>query len=90
MAGENPIDSMKIVLREKDIPFFSDEELQFYLSANGGNVDDALYQCLQRCLFPGFQRVTQAPISVALRICTAPPTLGRWEVLYENPEIRTE
>lgn len=46
MAGENPIDSMKIVLREKDIPFFSDEELQFYLSANGWNVNDALYQCL--------------------------------------------
>lgn len=46
MAGENPIDNMKIVLREKDIPFFSDEELQFYLSANGGNVNDALYQCL--------------------------------------------
>lgn len=46
MAGENPIDSMKIVLREKDIPFFSDEELQFYLDANGGSVDNALYQCL--------------------------------------------
>lgn len=46
MAGENPIDSMKIVLREKDIPFFSDEELQFYLDTNGGSVDNALYQCL--------------------------------------------
>lgn len=46
MAGENPIDNMKIVLREKDIPFFSDEELQFYLDTNGGSVDNALYQCL--------------------------------------------
>lgn len=40
------IATMKTILREADIPFFSDEELQFYLDRNGGNVDKALYQCL--------------------------------------------
>lgn len=46
MAGENAIETMKMVLREVDIPFFSDEELEFYLESNGGNLNDALYQCL--------------------------------------------
>lgn len=40
------IDRMKKVLRESDIPFFTDEELQFYLDENNGNVNAAIYQCL--------------------------------------------
>lgn len=46
MAGENPIETLKTILREKDIPFFSDDELQFYLDANGGSVENTAYQCL--------------------------------------------
>lgn len=40
------IERMKIILREREIPYFSDEELFFYLSENGNDVNAALYQCL--------------------------------------------
>lgn len=39
-------DRLKIILREKDIPFFSDEELEFYLEQNNNDVNSAAYQCL--------------------------------------------
>lgn len=35
-----------MILREKDYQFFDDEELEFYIMENGGDVDAALYQCL--------------------------------------------
>lgn len=40
------IEKLKIVLREKDCPFFEDEELSFYLQENKGDFDDTAYQCL--------------------------------------------
>lgn len=40
------IDRMKKILREDDIPFFTDETLQFYIGENGGDVNAAIYQCL--------------------------------------------
>lgn len=40
------IDRMKAILREDDVPFFSDEMLQFYIDENGGDVNAAIYQCL--------------------------------------------
>lgn len=40
------IDRMKTILREADIPFFSDEDLQFYLDENNGDENAAIYQCL--------------------------------------------
>lgn len=40
------ISDLKIVLREKDIPFFSDDELEFYVAQNNGDYDAAAYQCL--------------------------------------------
>lgn len=40
------IDRMKKVLRESDIPFFTDDDLQFYIDENNGDVDAAIYQCL--------------------------------------------
>lgn len=40
------IDELKIVLREKDIPFFTDKELEFYLSENDGDYRKTAYQCL--------------------------------------------
>lgn len=40
------IDKLKIVLRENDCPFFSDEELDFYLSENDNDFNKTAYQCL--------------------------------------------
>lgn len=40
------LDRLKLILRENDIPFFSDEELNFYLSENNGDFNAAAYQCL--------------------------------------------
>lgn len=40
------IERLKLVLREKDCPFFSDEDLQFYLSENGQNFNKTAYHCL--------------------------------------------
>lgn len=40
------IDKLKIVLREEDCPFFSDEELSFYLEENGNNFKETAYRCL--------------------------------------------
>lgn len=37
---------LKIILRERDCPFFEDEELAFYLAENGGDFDATAYQCL--------------------------------------------
>lgn len=39
------IERMRIILREKEVPFFTDDELDFYLQENGGNVNAAIYQC---------------------------------------------
>lgn len=40
------LSELKIVLRENDIPFFDDEQLNFYLSENGGDYNRTAYQCL--------------------------------------------
>ena len=34
MANEQALKKMKMVLREKDYPFFDDDELTFYLEEN--------------------------------------------------------
>ena len=39
------IHDLKIVLREKDIPFFSDEELEWYVD-KCGSYNDAAYELL--------------------------------------------
>ncbi len=46
MANEQALKKMRIVLREKDYPFFDDDELAFYLEENDDDVDAAIYQCL--------------------------------------------
>ena len=43
MAG---MDELKIILREDDVPFFTDEQLAFYLKENGGDYKKTAYQCL--------------------------------------------
>lgn len=42
----NSLADLKIVLREGDIPFFSNEELEFYLRENKGDYEATAYQCL--------------------------------------------
>ena len=40
------IDKLKIILREKDCPFFTDEELNFYAEQNGNDFNKTAYHCL--------------------------------------------
>lgn len=40
------IDELKMICRENDVPFFTDEELQYYLDKNASDVKSAAYQCL--------------------------------------------
>lgn len=40
------IEKLKIVLRESDCPFFTDDELEFYLSENDNDLRKTIYQCL--------------------------------------------
>ena len=40
------IEELKIVLREADVPFFSNEELEFHLRENNGDYRLTAYQCL--------------------------------------------
>lgn len=40
------IEDLKRVLREKDFPYFGDEDLTAYLAENGGDYDATAYQCL--------------------------------------------
>lgn len=42
----NSLEDLKTVLRESNIPFFSDQDLQFYLDENGGDFRATAYQCL--------------------------------------------
>lgn len=42
----NSLEDLKTVLRESDIPFFSDQDLQFYLDENSGDFRATAYQCL--------------------------------------------
>lgn len=42
----NSLEDLKIVLRETDIPFFDDEQLEFYLRENNGDYRATAYQCL--------------------------------------------
>lgn len=39
------LDKLKIILREKDIPYFEDDELNMYLEEYG-TAEKAAYQCL--------------------------------------------
>ena len=39
------LEEMKLLLREEDIPFFSDRELEFYLAKNNNDMNATLYEC---------------------------------------------
>lgn len=40
------LSSLKLILREDDIPFFTDDQLNFYLAQNKGDLRATAYQCL--------------------------------------------
>lgn len=40
------IDRIKKILREDEIPFFMDEDIEFYVKENGNDENAAIYQCL--------------------------------------------
>lgn len=40
------IERIKKLIREDDVPYFTDEDIQFYLSENNGNMNKTIYQCL--------------------------------------------
>ena len=46
MGNIHNLDELKIILRESDIPFFSDNELTFYLNKNDGSYENTAYECL--------------------------------------------
>ena len=37
---------LKMILRENDMPFFSDEELEYHLKKNHNDVNATAYRCL--------------------------------------------
>lgn len=40
------LEDLKTVLREEDVPFFTDKQLEFYLRENNGDYRATAYQCL--------------------------------------------
>lgn len=40
------IQELKLILREETSPFFTDEEMAYYLNKNNGNINNAAYECL--------------------------------------------
>lgn len=40
------VDRIKKILREDACPFFDEDDIEFYLSENGGNVNKTIYQML--------------------------------------------
>lgn len=46
MEIQSAVDELKIILREKDIPFFEDDELRYYLAKHNQKLNDAAYELL--------------------------------------------
>lgn len=44
--GQPNMDTLKKLLREDAVPYFTDEELEFYLEQNGGDLNATAYHCL--------------------------------------------
>lgn len=41
-----PLEELKLILREKDIPFFADDQLQYHLDKAEGDINTAAYRLL--------------------------------------------
>ena len=46
MSFSDNVQRIKRILREEEGPFFKDEDVQFYLVENNGNVNATIYQML--------------------------------------------
>ena len=46
MSEISEIDRLKVILRENDCPFFTEDELEFYLNENGKDFNKTAYDCL--------------------------------------------
>lgn len=46
MVQANTLEHLKTTLREEICPFFSDDDLLFYLKENNFDVNKTIYQCL--------------------------------------------
>ena len=40
------IQELRLILREETSPFFTDEEIAYYLNKNNGNINSTAYECL--------------------------------------------
>ena len=40
------IQELKLILREETSTFFTDEEIEYYLNKNNGNINSTAYECL--------------------------------------------
>lgn len=40
------IEQIKLIIREKDVPFFTDEEIQSYIDLNNGDYNKTIYDLL--------------------------------------------
>lgn len=46
MATLTGVELIKKIIREEDIPFFAQGEIEMYLDINKGDVNATIYQCL--------------------------------------------
>ena len=46
MADMTPLEELKMLCREKQAPYFDDEELNYQLQRAGGDISLAAYRCL--------------------------------------------
>lgn len=44
--GSPDLSTLKTLLRETDVPYFTDEELLFYLGQNNNDLNATVYHCL--------------------------------------------
>lgn len=44
--GQPDMDTLKKILREDAVPYFTDEDLEFYLNQNNGDLNSTAYHCL--------------------------------------------
>lgn len=46
MSSCNSLETLRKILREDAVPYFSNDELLFYLGQNNGDLNATAYQCL--------------------------------------------
>lgn len=41
-----PVEELKLLIRESDVPYFTNSELQYYIDSENGDIKRAAYKCL--------------------------------------------